>query len=196
MKNWLIIALLLMGWASSSHAYMVLTAPDNTNATGILDLDISGTAYDVDFDLVTITDTLGPGSGDIFAGPLVDIVANQAAATAAVAAINAALDATATVITVVSVTNNVYSVPYLFDDPRSLGQGGCGYLCTMDGVSLFLAESWGTPVNGAYDVTDQIYVARFTPTTVPLPSAAYLFVSGLAILGWVRRRQVGAVTGC
>jgi hypothetical protein len=182
--------MLLLTYTSSADAYVVLTAPDNTNAIGILNLEISGTAYDVDFTQITITDGLGPASGDVFAGPVEDIVANQAAATAAVAAINAALDATGTVKTAGSVLNNIYSVPYLFDDQRSIGQGGCGYLCTMDGDSLFIAGTWGTPVNGAYDIDDQIYVARFTtPATVPLPPAAFLFVSGLAILGWVRRRQ-------
>jgi len=150
-----------------------------TNATGVRDLDIGGTAYDVIFEFVQ-ADTAGPcGTApcDVFFG-------DADGAQAAVDAINAALNTTAAV-TVGSQSKIDFFVPYAKGsqdvDSKQATNLGTGF--------------WIASTDAPLDVTDIIEFARFSDAAVvPIPSAAWLFGSALAILGWVRRRTSNSLS--
>ena len=56
----------------------------------------------------------------------------------------------------------------------------CGLTCdTIDDLGAFTTDFEGSGIASPY----------WTLTVVPIPAAAYLFVSGLGLLGWFRRRQ-------
>ena len=162
-------ALLFTGLAA--HAFTVDLV--GTNATGISDLNIGGTAYDVAFQFAQAdTAPVACGSAvpcDVFFG-------DETAAQAAITAINAALNPTIA-ITVGSTEKANYFVPY--------SQGG-GSVEAVQGT--FTADSMWLSIGASLDNTDIIEFARFSPAVIPIPPAAWLFGSALAILGWIRRR--------
>jgi len=174
------IAGLLLSLCAVSHAFEVQLA--GNNAAGILNLDIDGMFYDVMFEFVP-----GPHvaslSSDIFAHSGAD----ETGAQAAVAAINAALNTSnATTVGTGSGNASTYIVPYLYNDPV------CDTLCGKRGSSGFTISGWAGPTQADIDTNLEIQFARFPPAAVPLPPAVFLFPSGLAMLGWVRRRGVRA----
>ncbi len=169
----LAIALFFVGL--SAHAFTVDL--EGTRATGISDLDIGGTAYDVTFQLVPAntanTVTCAPAVPcDFFFG---DRSAAQAAVTAIAAALNPSV-----AITVGSAPGKIdYFVPY--------ATGG-GNVDAAQGT--FVADTtWFLSTDASLDAdTDIIEYARFSAAVVPIPAAVWLFGSALGILGWVRRR--------
>jgi len=179
-RNFVSIVLLL--FCVSSHAFVVDLDPnDNTQAIGIRNLDIQGSAYDVLFVYSTGPHN-APQSGDIFI--------DEAGAIAATNAINAALNSVSTIQSVGSSMNNRFLVPWEFDTKSCGSQGDTG-TCTQEG-RLF-GSSW----NGSFHELDStvdapIEMARFSSAVVPIPAAAWLFSSALGILVWVRKRNLNA----
>ena len=180
MRNFIGIALLL--FCVSSYAFVVdLDPDDNTQAIGIRNLDIQGSAYDVLFEYSTGPHNT-PQAGDIFI--------DEAGAIAATNAINAALNSVSAIQGVGSSMNNRFLVPWEFDT-KSCGSQGDNGTCTQEG-RLF-GGSW----NGSFHELDStvdapIEMARFSATVVPIPAAAWLFSSALGILVWVRKRNLNA----
>jgi hypothetical protein len=177
-RNFVSIVLLL--FCVSSHAFVVDLDPnDNTQAIGIRNLDIQGSAYDVLFEYSTGPHNT-PQPGDIFI--------DEAGALAATNAINTALNSVGTIQSVGSSMNNRFLVPWEFDTKSCGSQGDTG-TCTQEG-RLF-GGSW----NGSFHELDStvdapIEMARFSVAVVPIPAAAWLFSSALGILVWIRKRNL------
>ena len=106
---------------------------------------------------------------------------NESGAAAAMTAINVALNSTAAE-TVGSQQPPKFSyfVPYSVSNLGVEAQQGT--------YSAF----W-LPVGASLDANEEVEMARFSPAVVPIPPAAWLFGSALAILGWVRRRTSSAL---
>ena len=181
MKKWLIVVLLQMACASPSHALQVLLS--GTNATGILDLDIDGTLYDVSFDFEIVGTT--PDPLDAFLG-------DETGAQTAALAIKDALNTTVaiTVGTGFSGTGSQsFVVPWSYQDSNCADPGATG-VCGWRGANNFVQGTWQI-VAGEFDEGVSLEFARFTPSEVPVPPAAILFASGLATFGVLRRRKGG-----
>lgn len=177
MRNFLGAALLL--FCAASHAFVVDLDPnDDTQAIGIRNLDIQGTAYDVLFEHYTGPHN-SPQAGDIFI--------DEAGATAATNAINAALNSVSTIQGVGETKDNRFLVPWEFNTNGCGSQGDSG-TCTWEG--RVFGGSW----NGSFHELDSTSgsvpaeIARFSTAVVPIPAAAWLFGSALGILVWVRKR--------
>ena len=180
MRNFVGIALLL--FCATSHAFIVdLDSGDSTQAIGIRNLDIQGTAYDVIFEFST-----GPHdtrqAGDIFI--------DEAGATAATNAISAALNSVGTIQGIGQTKDNRFLVPWEFDTNGCVGQGPGTATCMWEG-RLF-GGSW----NGSFHELDSVStdvpveLARFSAAVVPIPAAAWLFGSALGILVFIRKRTL------
>jgi hypothetical protein len=157
------LAIMLFLTGAPAHAFSVDLDGTGTNAVGITDLDISGTAYDVTFELIQA------GAAGIF-------FTSDPAAQAATNAINAALNSSPAV-TIGSSTNLNYFVPY---------SAGGGNVEADQGS--FIADTTWIRLGASLDDTDIVEMARFSPAVVPIPAAAWLFGSALGMLGWIRRR--------
>jgi hypothetical protein len=171
----ILLGLLLLGPGMAGAATVLTTGPDNDIAIGILDLDVGGTLYNVDFLADTTADDLygsPPRSYDFD---------NETAASAALDAVIAALNAhTPEEITDVGADGNVRF--YI------------GYEDTFLDTLLFTVESqylnsdWQN--NGRFEMTNtfrRVY-ADFSP--IPVPAAVWLFGSGLlGLIGVARRRK-------
>jgi hypothetical protein len=168
---------LLFFLSAVSHAFEVQLDGTGTNATGILDLEIDNVLYNVAFMSVPGPHD-APIESDIFAFHAADV----AGAAAAVVAINAALD-TSDAVTVVS-GGSSYIVPYLFNDAT------CDTLCGKRGTyPPVVGTEWEGPTQADIGHNTVVNFARFTPAiSTPVPPAVFLFSSGLALLGWLRRR--------
>ena len=168
----ILLGMVLVAAVTPAHAFTVDL--DGTNATGLSDLDIGGTAYDVTFEFVAANTADGPTCApsvpcDVFFG-------NQSGAIDAVDAINVALNFVSAV-SVGSSVSAVYFVPYA-------ASGGDVDVRQGDGT----IGTWGQIGSSLDADTDIIEYARFSPAVVPIPPAAWLFGSALGILGWVRRQ--------
>jgi hypothetical protein len=168
------LALLLAG--GSAQAFVVDL--DGTNATGIRDLDIGGTAYDVVFDFASAaTAPVACGAAmpcDVFFG-------DETAADAAVAAINLALNNAINVNVPAQSVGSTQKIDFFV--PFASGGGN-----TDAAQGTFAADTTWIGIGAALDDPDTIEYARFSPAVIPIPPAALLFGSALGILGWVRRR--------
>lgn len=174
----IISALILVLASVSAQAFTVDL--DGNNATGINNLDIGGTAYDVTFEFVQASTANGPTCApsvpcDIFFG-------NETAADAAANAINAALNSTVAV-SVGSTSKNSFFVPWA---------AGGGNIDASQGTTPGLPGAWQF-IGASLDSTDLIEYARFTPAVIPVPAAVWLFGSALGLLGWIRRRSSNQV---
>ena len=180
MRN--LIGIILLLFCVSSHAFVIdLDTNDDTNVTGIRNLDIQGTAYDVIFEHST-----GPHNGRQPG----DIFIDEAAATAATDAINAALNSVGTIQAVGTTKDHRFIVPWEFDTNPCGSQGSTG-TCTREG-RLF-GGSWN---NSFHELDSEgfvpIEIARFSAAVVPVPAAAWLFGSALGLLAWIRKRHPAA----
>jgi hypothetical protein len=185
MNKGLVSGLLLMAGVFPAHAAFVEL--NGSNAIGIQGLEVGGAFYDVAFDFTIVGST--PASGDLFVG-------DEAGAHAATNAIVAALNPTAATSVGTGFSGNgslSFVVPYSYADPGCGDQGSAG-LCAWSGANTTLVSgNWGAiPVEKNSDGT--VEFARFTPANaVPVPSAAYLFLSGLASMKWaVTRKRRGS----
>jgi hypothetical protein len=178
MRNFVGIILLLIG--VSSHAFVVdLNPDDDTHATGIRNLDIQGTAYDVIFSHSTGPHN-EPQSGDIFI--------DEAAATAAALAINAALNSVSAIQAVGTSEDRRFLVPWEFNTNGCGSQGDPG-TCTVEGRKF--GQSWTDFFHELDSTSSNVPVefARFSAAVVPIPAAAWLFGSALGLLAWIRKRN-------
>ena len=179
MRN--VVSAVLLLFCVSSHAFVVdLDDNDSTQAIGIRDLDIQGTAYDVLFEHYTGPHN-APQPGDLFI--------DEAGAIAATNAINAALNSVATINGVGTTKDKRFLVPWEFNT-NGCGSQGDPSTCTWEGRAF--GGSW----NGSFHELDSTgssvpaEIARFSAAVVPIPAAAWLFGSALGILVWVRKRSV------
>ena len=172
-----LVATALLCTGLAAHAFTVDL--DGTNATGIRNLDIGGTFYDVTFEFAQ-ANTAPIACGSAVPCDAFFVSDDGSAAQAAVTAINAALNPTVA-ITVGSTAKTSYFVPY---DKQA---GTPENLPSWQGI--FVANAWqALDAGGGLDGTDVIELARFSPAVVPVPPAAWLFGSALGVLGWIRRR--------
>jgi hypothetical protein len=161
---------------------------ENGHAIGIEMLDVQGVLYDVSFQnnyYVLIwgytASTFGflcsePGGAQ---NPHPCGPGDPTAASEATGAINSLLN-TAGITSIKFDDGSIqesYVIPYLFDISVDTGTQG-----SFDGATWRQIENTGsgTPELRPYAV--------FT-RSIPIPAAAYLFASGLGLLGWFRRRQ-------
>jgi hypothetical protein len=182
MRN--VVSAVLLLFCLSSHAFNVdLDVNDSTKATGIRNLDIQGTAYDVVFQFSAGPHN-APQPGDTFI--------DEAGAMAATSAINAALNSLGTIQGVGSTKDNRFLVPWEFNTNGCGSQGDPG-TCAWEGRAF--GGSW----NGSFHELDSINsnvpaeIARFSAAVVPIPAAAWLFGSALGILVWVRKHSVNSL---
>ena len=165
---------LLLG-ASAAQAATVQIDGTETNATGILNLDVGGTLYNVEF-LFNSSNTLY-GSPPIFDFPSL--------ATAA-SARNAVVDALNTEPAVVTVGR---------EGGANLDFFGIGFdVASASPITLFtrgavLLNDWGIPDPGIGGVDSSTPAMYASFTVVPVPAAVWLFGSGLLGLVAIARRK-------
>jgi hypothetical protein len=171
----ILLGIVLLSASSAAQAFTTVDL-DGTNATGINDLDIGGTAYDVVFEFTAINTSDLPPVGCGSSVPCDAFFGNESGAAAAVTAINLALNSTAAeTLGSQQPPKFSYFVPYSVSSQGVEARQG-----TYSGIWL--------PVGASLDADEVVEMARFSPAVVPIPPAAWLFGSALAILGWVRRR--------
>ena len=140
--------------------------PGHTVVTGIKNLDVGGTLYNVDFN----ADTYGTFGGDD------EFWTTEAEASAAVDTINALFE-----------VNGVYA---LGNGGIPDCEGSPCYTVKYGADVGVLAYSFGP----WYNLGGVAYGSEFDPiatawsVAVPIPAAVWLFGSALAGLGWFRRR--------
>lgn len=177
----ILLGIVLLSASSTAQAFTTVDL-DGTNATGINNLDIGGTAYDVVFEFTAINISDLPPVGCGSSVPCDAFFGNESDAAAAMTAINLALNSTAAE-TVGSQQPPKFSyfVPYSVSSQGVEAQQG-----------TYSTMMW-LPVGASLDADEVVEMARFSPAVVPIPPAAWLFGSALAILGWVRRRTGNAL---
>lgn len=175
------VGILLLLVCATTHATTVVQV--GNTVTDINGLDIGGTLYDVMFRFVT--DHSLPSGGDIFQAPISDSDGASAAAQAINNAINTL--STASRVGLPGEETGGFVVPYLFDTGVA-----CDDLCVKKGDYL-LQGVWSFSSGSIFPETNTTF-ARFTEvsSSVPVPSAVYLFGSGLiGLAGMARRRRRG-----
>ena len=167
---------LLLG-ASAAQAATVQIDGTGTNATGILNLDVGGTLYNVEF-LFISSNTLY-GSPPIFDFPSL--------ATAA-----SARDAVVDVLNAASTVETVGR-----DGGVNFDFFGIGFdVASVEPITLFsrgvvlpLSGNWGIPDPGIGGVDSSTPAMYASFTVVPVPAAVWLFGSGLLGLVAIARRK-------
>ena len=192
MKRYL-LGIVLFLTLGISHAFVVEFDPNDANnvlAVRSLQLTVNGVTGNYDVVFRADSSHLAPDPGDIFAmatdplGGAYSLAQRDADASAAAAAINAAFNSAMTTVSTVGSTKRFsYMVPWLYDDKSCVdqGQGGsCGWRGLDAGGGI-----WGA-VASEFDPAAALEIAEFS-AVVPVPAAVWLFGSGLAFLGWLRR---------
>jgi hypothetical protein len=200
---------LLFSICVSAQAFMVDFDVSGTNATGIRNLEIDETFYDVTFvESLASTVAACPGDSgtypcDLYAANPASGVGNVAGATAAAAQIALALNEDVSIggdgspvaesVGPVGLGQLEVLVPWQFDVTAcNGGVGGTTGTCAQQAVALEGAGSWGALGIATQEIQSTILVnyARFAPAAavIPVPPAVWLFGSALGMLGWVRQR--------
>ena len=177
----LVGALLMIGVSSAAQAFTVYCGDDfatslpcevgDTNAAGILNLDVEGVPYDVEL--------IFEFAADIFTVPLT-FEAEQDALAASIA-VSAALN-TLPDVTTVGDQRNFYDIPFEFE----LGGG----YAVRSAEFFEIADGWQAIMDAGFVSSPGLSSwADFTPAVVPVPAAVWLFGSALGLLGWLRRKS-------
>lgn len=189
-----VLAILILGLVFWSPAYAATVQVDATGgiAEKIFNLDIGGAFYDVVFEHVD--GDVDPYSSFVPCAPddsvPCDVFSNdETGAIAASEAIKQFFNAyNAQSGTAIDRVGTVLTSDVNFFVPYQIGQG-CNDFCARR--QRFKISTWFH--EDAPDIADNVVTefARFQPATapVPLPPAVYMFLSGIAIFGWFRRRR-------
>jgi hypothetical protein len=176
--NSLFLAGLLMGSSVASAATVLVTGDDAEIATGILNLDVNGFVYNVDFDEGTADEFYGTGPRTFDFDNASDA---QAANDAIVTALNDVVQSD--ILLVGGVINNS-------------DQYGIGFASTNGNVDIAVgryndpvASAWANAGGQSVIGTDTLVYANFQPAVIPVPAAVWLFGSALGVLGWLRRMK-------
>jgi hypothetical protein len=176
----LVGALLMIGVSSAAQAFVVHCGDDfatslpcevgDTNAAGILNLDVEGVLYDVEL--------IFEVAADIFTIPLT-FEAEQDALAASIA-VSAALNTLPDVTTVDQ--QSFYNIPFEFEIGVGYAVRSAEFFDVADGWQAIMDAGF-VPTPGASSWAD------FTPAVIPVPAAVWLFGSALGLLGWLRRKS-------
>jgi hypothetical protein len=146
----------------------------DTNATGILDLDLDGSLYNVEY--------IFDFGADVLSIPFAFSLEGVAEAASIVA--TQALNDHPDIITVGSTDaakQDFFGVPFEFETVLGYSVRSAEFFPVADGWQATAGVDLvgiGTPSSWAV----------FTPAVVPVPAAVWLFGSALGLLGWIRKR--------
>ena len=162
------LAVILLFAVGSANAYnVVYSAPGEV--TGIGNLEIGGTLYNVDFE-TGVYSTFG-GVEDFWTTSSESF----AAATAIVDVLNAEGDP---VVNNASVDGYVFGDPVLFTVANAVDTGS-------GGVFFYAPDDW----TATACCVGPIYRTAWSVAAVPVPAAVWLFASGLGLLGWIKKES-------
>ena len=174
---------------SSQATAAVVCTGTGTVASSCSGVDIGGTLYDVTWQLPTYLNDAGyPDFGPALT------VTSSAVANPLVTEINTALN-----------TGLFTSIQYTLADGSTTSTNACSVSCYQ--IPYRIDATFVSSYEGRFDSIStnqwinngfQGYVfatqnsrpvAVFTPSAIPVPAALPLFLSGLALVGWVGRRR-------
>ena len=169
----------LLGASTANAVTIVLTTGDNDEiGRGILNLDVNGATYNVDFNSGTANSIYGTAPRTYAFG---NVSEAQAANDAIVAALNAHLLSEITLVGGAISNSGQYNIGYADNSDVDVVIGN---------YNDPTAGDWGNLGTGTVSATTKLVYAEFSP--VPVPAAVWLFGSGLLGLIGVARRKKAA----
>jgi hypothetical protein len=176
MKKQLSVALALVSLAFvpvSSQAYTVNL--DGTTATGIDDLEIGPTSYDVTFLTTSANALYGANPNQIF--PFPDQMLAERAVVFAVVALND------------SIAEFVGSTADSGERQFNIGWGVNDVETGIWTTNATYLNNWlGPGDRELVGFNTPVVYADFNVAVIPVPAAVWLFGSALGVLGWLRRK--------